>query len=169
MYHDGRGVSQDYEEAARWYQLAKAQGSGFVGFNALETAQSLDRELQFAIDREKFKRMFALSYDQTLTSVLINLGGMYQAGNGLPVDLVSAHMHYNVACALGSDNGCTRRDMVGSDNGPLDARVAAALACAKDEACGEFTEKVPAMTPADISEAQRRARVCMESDYKDCD
>ncbi len=67
MYHDGRGVPQDYEEAARWYQLAMAQGLEFVGFNALETVQSLDRELQFAIDREKFKRMFELSYDQTLT------------------------------------------------------------------------------------------------------
>jgi hypothetical protein len=25
------------------------------------------------------------------------------------------------------------------------------------------------MTPADISEAQRRARVCMNSNYQDCD
>jgi hypothetical protein len=69
MYHDGRGVPQDYEEAARCYQLAKAQCSAFVGFNALETAQSLDRELQFAIDRKKFKRMLELSYDQTLRNI----------------------------------------------------------------------------------------------------
>lgn len=171
MYHDGRGVPQDYEEAARWYQLAKAQGSGFVGFNALETAQSLDRELQFAIDREKFKRMFALSYDQTLTSVLINLGGMYQAGNGLPVDLVSAHMHYNVACALGRDFGCNRRDELALNDDPVASAIADALACASDDAaCGEVRDDVSTeMTPADISEAQKRARVCMESDYTDCD
>ena len=148
MYHDGRGVPQDYEEAARWYQLAKAQGSGFVGFNALETAQSLDRELQFAIDREKFIRMFQLSLDQDPTRVLINLGGILESGNDVPAQIVTAHMYYNIACALGQSYGCERRD---------------------DLANGSVLTNKEAMTPADISEAQRRARVCMESDYKDCD
>ena len=37
-----------------------------------------------------------------------------------------------------------------------------------DAACGKFCEKVLAETTADISEAQRRARICMESNYKDC-
>src|ERR1700728_341374 len=27
MYYNGRGVTQDYEEAAKWYRLAAAQGS----------------------------------------------------------------------------------------------------------------------------------------------
>jgi hypothetical protein len=106
-----------------------------------------------------------------LTSVLINLGGLYQTGNGLAVDLVSAHMHYNVACALGRDFGCNRRDELALHDDPGAAAIADALACASDDAaCGEVRDDVSAkMTPAYISEAQRRARVCMESDYKDYD
>jgi TPR repeat protein len=148
MYHDGRGVPQDYEEAARWYQLAKAQGSDFVGFNALKTAQSLDRELQFAIDSEKFNRMFKLSLQQDPTRVLINLGGIFESGSSVPMQVVTAHMYYNIACALGQSYGCERRDELAN---------------------GNFLTDKEAMAPADISEAQRRARVCMESEYKDCD
>ena len=56
-----------------------------------------------------------------------------------------------------------------SDEDLVDAAMVDAHACATDDAaCGKFCEKVLAETTADISEAQRRARICMESNYKDC-
>ena len=67
------------------------------------------------------------------------LGLMYLNGHGVPQDYVMAHMWANIAAANGHENA-------------VEARA--------------FLEK--RMTVADISEAQRRARVCMETNYQDC-
>ena len=65
---------------------------------------------------------------------------MYDNGLGVPQDYLAAHMWVNIAGANGDDLAGSKRDAI--------------------------AEK---MTSADISEAQRRARVCMESNYTDCD
>lgn len=69
-----------------------------------------------------------------------NLGEMYYNGEGVPQDYVTSHMWYNLGAATGVDRASQRRDFVAQS-----------------------------MTPADISEAQRRARVCLASNYRDCD
>lgn len=69
-----------------------------------------------------------------------DLAVMYAKGLGVPQDFVSAHLWFNISCAFPYDTACQNRDQ-------LSAR----------------------MLPADISEAQRRARICMASNYKDCD
>lgn len=69
-----------------------------------------------------------------------DLGRMYHEGNGVPQDYVSAHTWLNLASGNGSATGPAARDAVAAN-----------------------------MTAADISEAQRRARVCLASDYQDCD
>jgi len=64
---------------------------------------------------------------------------MYEYGEGVQQDDVGAHMWYNLASA----------------NGLADA--------------GKHRDKIAAkMTPADISEAQRRARVCLASPMVNC-
>ena len=70
-----------------------------------------------------------------------NLALMYANGEGIPQDNQTAHMWFNIAAAT---------------NGYEISRI--------------FRDSIAEkMTPADISEAQRRARVCMASNYKDCD
>ena len=69
-----------------------------------------------------------------------NLGQMYGMREGVLQDNVAAHMWFNIGCANGDEAGCNNR-----------GRAAAK------------------MTPTEISEAQRRASVCVESDYKDCE
>ena len=69
-----------------------------------------------------------------------NLGVMYYIGDGVPQDYAEAHMWFNISAANGATDAATNRD-----------KVAAKL------------------LPADISEAQRRAKVCMASGYQDCD
>lgn len=68
------------------------------------------------------------------------LGLTYGIGTGVPKDFIAAHMWLNLSAAQGNENAASKRD----------------LAAAK-------------MPPADISEAQRRAKVCLASNYKDCD
>jgi uncharacterized protein len=69
-----------------------------------------------------------------------NLGRMYEQGHGVAQSYVKAHMWYNIAA---------------EKYPPLAPESRQRLA--------------NLMTTADISEAQRRARVCVESNYQDCD
>jgi hypothetical protein len=69
-----------------------------------------------------------------------NLGLAYSTGEGLPQDFVAAYMWYNMSSAEGNKNAAARQDNLAGK-----------------------------MLPADVSVAQKRARVCMESNYQDCD
>ena len=85
-------------------------------------------------------RWFRMAAEQGNADAQYNLGAMHYSGQGVPQDYVTAHMWYNIAAANGHEYAAKNRDFLG-----------------------------PKMTPADISEAQRRASVCVESDYQDCD
>jgi hypothetical protein len=69
-----------------------------------------------------------------------DLGVMYRDGTGVAQDYITAHMWFNIAGANGSLKATKNRDIMAT-----------------------------LMPPADLSEAQRRAKVCMASSYKDCD
>ena len=69
-----------------------------------------------------------------------NLGLKYANGEGVPQDNVTAHMWFNIAGANGAEDGRDNREKIERK-----------------------------MTPADISEAQKRARICMASNYTDCE
>ena len=65
---------------------------------------------------------------------------MYAGGDGVPKDLVMAHMWLDIAAT----------------NGSLLAR--------------EYRDKIAEkMEPEQIADAERRTKVCMESNYKQCD
>ena len=69
-----------------------------------------------------------------------HLGWMYANGEGVLQDNVTAHMWFNIAGANGAEDGRDNREIIERK-----------------------------MTPADISEAQKRARICMASNYTDCE
>ncbi len=85
-------------------------------------------------------RWFRLAADQGDAAGQFALGLMYEDGIGVPRDLVTAHMWQNIA----DTNGV---EFVAN---PLDSLE-------------------QQMTPEDILEATRRARLCMASSYADCD
>ena len=85
-------------------------------------------------------KWYRLAADQGGAEAQSNLGNMYANGLGVLQDNQTAHMWYNIGAANGNELGGTNRDIIASQ-----------------------------MTPADISEAQRRARVCMSSKYQECD
>ena len=88
---------------------------------------------------EAFK-LFRLAADQGYTDAQFDLAGMYADGDGVLQSNVGAHMWFNLASA----NGNTR--------------------------AGKLRDEIAAvMTPAEVSEAHMRARVCMASNYQDCD
>jgi uncharacterized protein len=85
-------------------------------------------------------KWYRLAADQGDALAQGNLGIMYALGQGVLQDNQTAHMWFNIAAANGDENGTGNRD------------IAAKM-----------------MTADSIVEAQRRARVCMASNYKDCD
>ena len=91
-------------------------------------------------DDAEAARWLRLAADQGLAAAQQNLGLMYANGEGVLQDNVTAHMWFNIAGANGSEFGRDNREKI------------------------EWK-----MTPADISEAQKRARICMASNYTDCE
>lgn len=83
---------------------------------------------------------FDLAARQGYTPAQMGLGVMYYQGSDDVKDIVAAHMWFNIASVNKSKNGKKLRD----------------LAALK-------------MTGDQISEAQRKARICMESEYQECD
>ena len=91
-------------------------------------------------DDAEAARWFRLAADQGDADAQHNLGVMYYDGEGVLQDNVTAHMWFNIAGANGAEDGRDDREIIERK-----------------------------MTPADISEAQKRARICMASNYTDCE
>ena len=91
-------------------------------------------------DEAEAVRWYRLAADQGLASAQLNLGVMYATGKGVLKDSVLAHMWSNIAGANGNASARKLRDSLERD-----------------------------MTRAEVSRATELARVCMTSDYQDCE
>ena len=91
-------------------------------------------------DEAEAVRWFRLAAEQGNTNAQNNLGVMYFTGEGVLKDDVLAHMWSNIAGANGFATARKLRDRLGRD-----------------------------MTRAEVSRATELARVCMTSDYQDCE
>jgi TPR repeat protein len=175
MYQDGKGVPQDDKEAAKWFRLASkgsislkdwsediiytakwyrfyaeqsdANAQNDLGwmYNKSNTTAQIgptsmyeDSKGEPQDDKEIFK-WYHLAAEQGDTSAQIVLGVMYRNGEGVPLDNVKAHMWFNIVAANGNNKAIMNRDKL-----------------------------LAKMTSADITMAQRMARECMASNYKNC-
>ena len=91
-------------------------------------------------DHAEAVRWIRMAAEQGIAVAQYNLGLSYANGRGVPQDYATAHMWLNIAGANGHRNAIDARDVI-----------------------AEW------LTPDTISEAQRRARACMVSNYQDCD
>ena len=85
-------------------------------------------------------RWYRLAAEQGKADAQFNLGLMYATGRGVLKDSVLAHMWSNIAGANGNASAGKLRDSLERD-----------------------------MTRAEVSRATELARVCMSSDYQDCE
>jgi TPR repeat protein len=174
MYDNGLGVPQDDAEADKWYRLAADQGHATAQYNLGVMYHQGDGVQQ---DKAEAVRWYRLAADQGVADAQFNLGVMYRDGLGVTQDYVEATRWFLSAAKLGYVQGqiaISAAYSLGSKGVPQDivaAHIWANIACAQgaEDGCRVRDMAEAKMTPADISEAQRRARVCMESEYKDCD
>ena len=130
MYANGRGVPQDYAEAARWYRKAAEQGHAPAQFNLADMYASGQGVPQ---DYAESVRWYRKAAEQGHAPAQFNLGNMYARGQGVTQDYAEAHMWFNLAASRAS----------GDDQKKFaDARERVARK----------------MTAEQIAEAQRRAR-----------
>lgn len=99
-----------------------------------------DEGLGVPQDYTEAARWFRMAANQGLARAQTKLAIQYFAGEGLIQDYVSAHMWLNIASANGSDLAPKFRNIIALE-----------------------------MSSEDISEAQRRARLCINSEYQYCD
>jgi TPR repeat protein len=96
MYFDGRGVPQDYSEAAKWYRKAAENGDiaaqSYLGFMYLK-GQGVPQNYSEAL---KWARPAA---DRGNARAQYILGLMYEHGDGVGLDYFQAHVWLNLAAA----------------------------------------------------------------------
>jgi TPR repeat protein len=83
---------------------------------------------------------FRKAAEQNVASAQFNLGLLYETGQGVLTNKVTAHMWFNIAATKDHGGAVESRERV-------EGRI----------------------TPQEISEAQHRAQRCMGSGYRDCD
>lgn len=173
MYANGQGVLQNYAEATKWTLLAAAQGDSDAQFNigltyyhgqgvpkddaeavkwfrlAAEQDHAMaqfnlgfvyDKGLGVPQDDAEALKWYRLAAQQGIAVAQSHLGAMYYQGRGVPQDFGTAYMWFSLGATNGNTNAAIVRDALG-----------------------------PELTPADLSEAQRRAQVCLASTYQGCD
>ena len=104
VYAKGRGVAQDYVEAAKWYRLAANQGHATAQYSLgllYATGQGVPQDY---VEAAKWYRLAA---DQGDPDAQWRLGLMYTLGQGVPPDDVRAHMWLNLSLILSMTDGAT--------------------------------------------------------------
>ena len=129
-YATGEGVPQDYSEAAAWYRKAAEQNEATAQY---KLGQTYHHGLGVPQDYAEAITWYRQAAEQGNADAYINLGLMYGKGEGVPQDNIEAHLWFNLAAAR----------LTGEQ---------------REQAVTVRDDIAARMTPADLSEAQRRAR-----------
>ncbi len=98
MYANGRGVPQDHEQAARWFQLAAEQDHAEAQFNLGNIYATGEGVPQ---DDEEAARWYRRAAEQGHARAQYSLAGMYASGRGVPQDDEEAARWYRRAAEQG--------------------------------------------------------------------
>ena len=108
MYEHGDGISQNYGEALKWYDLAAKQGDAKGQFNLgvmYRDGKGVPKNYAEAI------KWFRLAAGQGFAIAQYNLGLMYANGLG-PQDYVQAHIWLSLSAAQGTQDAGKNREIV---------------------------------------------------------
>lgn len=119
-----RGVSQDYEIALKWYQLAAEQGDS----SAQTALGDMYKEGKGVLQNYKAAfKWYELAAEQGDFFAQIKLGDMYYEGKGIK-DYIRAHMWWNIAASQGIEIAVENRSIVERDMTAAQAEKAQKLA-----------------------------------------
>lgn len=108
MYQQGLGVPQDFGEAAAWYRRAAEQGHVRAQQNLGALYEEGSGVPQSYVEAAKW---YLRAAEGGNVFAKLNLGVLHEQGvPGLPINVVLAHMWYNLAAAQGSIDAARFRD-----------------------------------------------------------
>ncbi|MEP6933430.1 MAG: SEL1-like repeat protein [Nitrospirota bacterium] len=99
MYDTGEGVTQDYQEAVRWYRLAAAQGHANAQFNL---AVMYAHGYGVVQDYQEAIRLYQALAEQGEADAQTNLASMYAHGQGVAHDYQEAARWFQLAAEQGN-------------------------------------------------------------------
>ncbi len=158
VYAEGKGVPQDYAQAAKWFHRAAEQGAAEAQFNL---GLSYDKGQGVPQDHAEAMKWYRMAAEQGLADAQNNLGWMYRHGKGVPQDYAEAMKWFRMAAEQGDADAqysmgsiyYLRQDFVLAH---MWFNLAAARGNANAEEARDLLAKQ--MTPAQIAEAQRIAK-----------
>ena len=172
MYENGRGVMPDARVALNWYRLAAEQGNASAQYNLgfmYANGQGVTQDYAEAV------KWFRFAADQGKASAAFNLGLMYAKGRGVIQDNAEAVKWFRFAAQRGHGDaqfnlGVTYGIGEGVTQDYVRAHVWFDVAAAAGAAGAAANRDIAAlkMTPQQIAEAQKLARECLASNYKNC-
>ena len=172
MSYAGDGVPQDATEAVKWFRLAAEQGDADAQTMVGAMYANGDGVLQDYAEAVKWYRLAA---EQGIAFAQYNLGLMYERGRGVPQDATEAVRWHRLAAEQGNvEAQASIGLMIGlGQSVPQDFLTAhmwlnIAAANGMEEMVAIRDLVATKMTPAQLTEAQSRASVCMASNYQDC-
>ena len=107
MYARGKGVTQDYKEAVKWYRLAAEQGYANGQYNLGWMYYYGKGVIK---DYKKTIKWYSLAAEQGVTKAQYAIGYMYVYGKGVIEDKVIAHMWWSIAISHGYEHAKKNKD-----------------------------------------------------------
>jgi len=109
MHQNGKGVTQDYSEAVKWYRKAAEQGNStgqFLLGGMYTQGKGVSQDYSEAV------KWYRKAAEQGNADAQGHLGASYTLGEGVLQDTITAHMWFNIAAANGGKNAVKGRDIV---------------------------------------------------------
>jgi TPR repeat protein len=132
MYDQGEGVPQDYELAVAWYRKAADQDRDYA---ETSLAMMYDQGHGVPQDYAQAAAWYCKAVAHRDAGALLRLGWLCSTSHGVPKNYIQAYVYFNLAAGRSEDTFVR-------------------------EASVKYRDKLAAtMTPAQIAEAQRMARV----------
>jgi uncharacterized protein len=109
FYQVGKGVTQNYGQAKRWFEEAAKQGHAEAQINLGSLYLRGDAPPQ---SPQMALFWFSRAAEQGVVPAFAKLGQMYQEGQGVPQDFVQAYMWFHLAATNGEAPSAERRHML---------------------------------------------------------
>jgi len=109
MYFLGKGVKQDYQEAAKWYRKAAEQGDANAQYNLGFMYENGQGVIQ---DRKEAAKWYRMAAEAGYAYAQNNLGLLYENGQGVLKDDIMAYALFTLAAVQGSKEARNNRALL---------------------------------------------------------
>src|SRR5262249_52830800 len=112
MYHNGRGLPQDYAEGMKWYLKSSDHG---LAAAQLEIGVMYDKGLGVPHNDAEALKWYVAAANGGDPQAQFNAGTMFANAQGTARDLVRAYLWFSLAAAHGDQRAASGRDMIMRD------------------------------------------------------